>query len=386
MSFGAAAGVRAFDKKLVIGPELWGSTVVTKGQAFSEDGTPLEFLVGGHYTSGPLRVGAGGGLGITRGFGTPVARWVASIEYTPGIEEKKEPKDSDGDGIVDEADACPQVKGVRTNDPLTNGCPPKPPPPPPDKDGDGVPDATDACVDVPGPQRDDPKMNGCPDKDADGVPDPLDKCPDEPGVKTDDPNTNGCPLDTDKDGVYDKDDACKDVPGVKTQDPKTNGCPPDPDRDKDGVLNDVDACPDQPGKPDPDPKKNGCPKVFVQGQQIRILDQVKFAPASAVIVQDKDTLAVLNGVLKVLQDNPDIKKLRVEGHTDNQGGAAYNKTLSGQRAAAVVKWLTAKGIDAGRLKSEGFGMEKPMEDNKTDAGRKANRRVEFHIEEQANKP
>jgi OOP family OmpA-OmpF porin len=205
------------------------------------------------------------------------------------------------------------------------------------------------------------------------------------GVKTDDPKTNGCPPpppDRDGDGIIDSEDACPDVKGVKTQDPKTNGCPPDPDRDKDGILNEVDACPDEAGKADPDPKRNGCPKAFVQAGQIKILDQVKFATGSAAIV-GKDSDDVLNAVVGVLKGHSEIKKIRVEGHTDNVGGAAYNKQLSGARAASVVAWLVKHGIEKDRVSSAGFGMEKPLDDNKTEAGRRNNRRVEFHIEDDA---
>jgi outer membrane protein OmpA-like peptidoglycan-associated protein len=75
------------------------------------------------------------------------------------------PRDSDGDGIPDSEDACPYVKGPRTNDPHTHGCPPikDPPPPPADRDQDGIPDAEDACPDIFGPRNPDPKWNGCPD-------------------------------------------------------------------------------------------------------------------------------------------------------------------------------------------------------------------------------
>jgi OOP family OmpA-OmpF porin len=175
------------------------------------------------------------------------------------------------------------------------------------------------------------------------------------------------------------------VPGVKTADPKTNGCPPDPDRDKDGIRNEDDACPDEPGPSDPDPKKNGCPKAFIQGNQIKILDQVKFATGSAAIVHANESDAVLGAVAKVLRDHPEVKAVRVEGHTDNVGTAALNKKLSTSRAASVVKWLTQHGIDGSRLSSAGFGFDMPIDTNDTVEGRKNNRRVEFHIEDQSNK-
>mgnify|MGYP001016449313 CR=1 FL=1 len=58
-----------------------------------------------------------------------------------------------------------------------------------------------------------------------------------------------------------------------------------------------------------------------------------------------------------------------------------NKKLSADRAASVVKWLTDHGIDKQRMKSAGFGPDRPIETNSTDEGRRQNRRVEFHIEE-----
>src|SRR5262249_22814578 len=152
------------------------------------------------------------------------------------------------------------------------------------------------------------------------------------------PKTNGCPPDRDHDGILDKDDACPDEAGVADADPKKNGCPADKDRDKDGIANDQDACPDEPGPADPDPKKNGCPKAFVQGGQIKITEQVKFKTNSADIAA-KESEAVLTAILDVMTKHPEIKKVRVEGHTDNKGTEVYNKKLSQSRADSVMKWL-----------------------------------------------
>jgi outer membrane protein OmpA-like peptidoglycan-associated protein len=376
VTFAAAAGARLADRNLVIGPEVFGSSVVTGDAAFSKKTTPVDALIGLHYTLGNVRLGAAGGAGLTSGFGSATARWVACLEWVPAIVER--PIDTDMDGIPDTTDACPAQPGVKTEDPKTNGCPLKTPPP--DRDGDGIVDAEDACPDVRGVASADPKLNGCPkDGDKDGIPDESDACPEVAGVKTDDPKTNGCPADADQDGVIDAEDACPKEPGRKTTDPQTNGCP-DPDRDKDGIVNDQDACPDQAGKANPDPQKNGCPTVYVQGSQIKITEQVKFASGSAVIVQDKTTQAVLEGIFTILKEHPEIEKVSVEGHTDNQGGAAFNKKLSAQRAAAVAKWLVGRGIDAKRFNAVGHGMEQPIDDNGTPEGRKNNRRVEFNIE------
>jgi len=86
--------------------------------------------------------------------------------------------------------------------------------------------------------------------------------------------------------------------------------------------------------------------------------------------------SVLGEIVKLLQQNPSLK-LRVEGHTDNQGNAAANQALSEKRAQAVVAWLTGKGVNASRLTAKGFGASKPVADNGTEDGRAKNRRVEL---------
>jgi outer membrane protein OmpA-like peptidoglycan-associated protein len=257
-------------------------------------------------------------------------------------------------------------------------------PPPADRDLDGIIDREDACPDQPGPRDPDPKKNGCPppsDRDKDGILDVDDACPEVAGVKTDDPKTNGCPpppADRDKDGIIDTQDACPDVPGVPTNDPKTHGCPPPPpDRDKDTIIDPEDACPDQPGPRDPDPKKNGCPAARIDEGQIKIIQQVKFDTAKATIRPESD--AILQAVAAILKEHPEIKLISVEGHTDNKGVPGMNKTLSTQRAAAVVTWLSKNGIDKKRMTSAGFGQERPIDSNDNEAGRQNNRRVEFHI-------
>jgi hypothetical protein len=103
-------------------------------------------------------------------------------------------EDTDEDGIPDNEDACKRVKGVASEIPHLNGCPP--PPPPVDTDGDGVADENDACPKKKGVASDDPKLNGCPppkDTDGDGIADREDACPRKPGVASDDPKHNGCP-------------------------------------------------------------------------------------------------------------------------------------------------------------------------------------------------
>ncbi|MFZ5893545.1 MAG: OmpA family protein [Myxococcota bacterium] len=367
-AFGGALGLLLADRKLQIGPEIYGSS--TFKSAFERDTTNAEALLGAKLRLGPVVIGAAAGPGLTRGLGTPATRLVGSVALAPEPETKKPRLDRDHDKIWDDIDACPDTAGIRSDDPARNGCP--------DSDEDGVFDRDDACPEVAGKASDDPKQNGCPpDRDGDGIIDDEDACPDVAGEENEDPKKNGCQPDRDGDGIVDKDDACPDIRGIVSEAPTQNGCPGD--RDKDTVRDDKDACPDEKGKPDPDPKKNGCPTlVRVTKTEITILQQVEFKTASDVILPQSDEL--LTQVADVLREHPEIKKVEVQGHTDNRGAAAYNKKLSDRRAKSVVRWLTERGqIDASRLDAKGYGMDQPIDDNSTAEGRQKNRRVQFKI-------
>ena len=372
---GAGLGVLLGDARHVqIGPEMYGAFTLASAQTSQDNlkrSTNLEILFDARYrVLDDLEIGMGLGPGLTLSPGTPDFRGILMIGYTPE-QKKRERLDRDGDGIFDDEDACPDVKGVKTDDPKTNGCPP-------DRDGDGIIDDEDACPDVKGPKNDDPKLNGCPpdlDTDGDGIPDAKDACPKVKGVANDDPKKNGCPPDRDGDGIPDDEDACPDVKGVKTDDPKTNGCPPDTDGD--GITDDKDACPEEKGPADPDPARNGCPRVHVTDKEIIILEQVEFDTGKATIKKVSDGL--LDNVAEVFKDHKDILHVEVQGHTDNRGTAQLNKGLSQRRAEAVLKALVFRGIEAGRLEARGYGQDVPIADNKTDAGRQKNRRVQFKI-------
>jgi len=379
---GASAGVRLLDDKLLVGPEIFGRSVLSGGVFLDKRATPLELMLGAHLTvARDWRVGAGVSGGLTGGIGNPTTRGLVSLEWAPGAAIA--PPDRDFDGIIDVADACPSVPGVASPEPARNGCPP-----PADGDRDGIADASDACPTQSGPASADPARNGCPlppppppDADKDGIADASDACPREPGVASADATKNGCPLpppDRDSDGIADASDACPEEAGVADPDPTRNGCP-DRDRDHDGIANSDDACPNDAGPASPDPKRNGCPKAIVTGNQIKILDQVKFKSASSRIQPGQESADVLMAVRAILVDQPNIKKIRVEGHTDSVGDAASNRKLSAGRAAAVVKWLVDHGVERDRLEAQGFGPDRPLAPNASPAGRKQNRRVEFHL-------
>jgi outer membrane protein OmpA-like peptidoglycan-associated protein len=93
------------------------------------------------------------------------------------------------------------------------------------------------------------------------------------------------------------------------------------------------------------------------------------------IIRD-DSKPVLDQIVQMMKSNPDLKMV-VEGHTDNVGTPASNKTLSEERAKSVVTAIVGQGVSADRLSPAGFGQEKPVADNNTEEGRAKNRRVEL---------
>ncbi len=297
-----------------------------------------------------------------------------NIEATIGLDffmssAEKKPGDRDGDGVPDSEDACPDVRGSAAN----KGCAG-------DSDNDGVPDVDDKCPQQAGPavtggcpdgdkdgiaDGDDacPKeagtvaLKGCPDSDNDGIGDATDKCPKEAGVAA----LEGCP-DADGDGVADSQDACPQQSGSAA----LRGCP---DRDKDGVADNEDKCPDAPGLKE----HAGCLPDAVKAFTGAIKG-INFATASAQITPK--SFPVLDSAVKVLNDYPSLR-IRIEGHTDNVGKPETNKMLSQNRAEAVKNYLISKGVSGDRLQTVGEGDAKPVQENKTEAGRAANRRIEF---------
>jgi OOP family OmpA-OmpF porin len=139
--------------------------------------------------------------------------------------------------------------------------------------------------------------------------------------------------------------------------------------------------PPPPPKPPEPPPQPAAPKlVEVTKDQIVIHDKIQFETDKAAIKPESN--ALLTEITKVVQENVQIKRISIEGHTDSTGGDKHNKTLSEQRAASVRDYLVQHGVAAERLSSRGFGKTKPIGDNDTAAGREANRRVEFVIVEQ----
>jgi outer membrane protein OmpA-like peptidoglycan-associated protein len=268
------------------------------------------------------------------------------MQHLVGLTFKFGGKDTDGDGVYDKDDACPETKGLKQ----FKGCP--------DSDADGIIDGSDACPDAAGL----PEFQGCPDMDADGVADKDDACPDVAGLKT----LGGCP-DADGDGVTDKSDKCPQVKG-----PKDNAGCPWPDTDGDSVLDKDDKCVDVKGTA----ANNGCPEVT----EVAIKKLNEYAKTilfeSGKASFQKQTFAVLQSITAILKEYP-TAKFSIEGHTDDSGSVAFNQTLSENRASAVKNYLVENGIEADRLTAAGYGKSRPID--KTKGGKANNRRVEVKL-------
>ena len=380
--------------------------------AFTEDvssrQTPVEAELGVQYNL-PLDLVAnlGGGLGLSGGVGSPDFRLFASIGYTP------READSDGDGLRDSVDECPDDPEDKDGFEDADGCPDE------DNDEDGILDEDDGCPDDPEDKDGFEDADGCPDEDndEDGILDEDDGCPNAPGEA----ENNGCPLedldgdglieddqcpedpededgfedadgcpdeDNDEDGIMDVDDDCPDEAEDKDGFEDEDGCP-DPDNDGDQILDEDDDCPDEPETINGNEDEDGCPdkgktKVKVTKDKIEILEKVYFDTNKASIKQR--SFNVLEQVATVLRRNPQITKVRVEGHTDSRGSDSYNLELSERRAKSVRQFLVDRGIEADRLDAKGFGEEQPVASNSNSEGREQNRRVEFLIVEVDGKP
>jgi len=320
--------------------------------------------------------------------------------------------DTDGDGVNDMDDDCPELAGTAQ----FRGCP--------DSDGDDVPDSDDDCPNERG------SLKGCPDIDKDGVADKDVECPEKRGVAS----NNGCPLapkDSDRDGILDKDDKCPNERGLT----RFNGCPdtdgdgtPDiedncpkvigskvlkgcPDTDKDGITDAEDKCPTTPGTAE----KNGCPEnpdenviiiasppvisspttapvqtgtiitstpttTFMSAEVREVLDfamrDVQFETGSSSL--KVTSYGILEKIAVIMLDYPEYN-MSIEGHTDSLGDDARNQKLSEERAKACLDYLVKKGVEEDRMSYIGLGETQPIADNKRTKGRAKNRRVDFRI-------
>ncbi|MCP3137691.1 OmpA family protein [Pyxidicoccus xibeiensis] len=323
---------------------------------------PLEVLAAMKYRFREgLAAHLGAGPGLTRGYGTPGFRVLAGLAWTPAPASTQPAAvacalgPEDFDGFQDEDDCLD-----------------------PDDDGDGILDGPDVCPGEAETRNAFEEADGCPDDPDAWRPVGEDGQPAQAPAPMVLPPA---PVDTDGDGLLDGEDRCprvaEDVDGFEDAD----GCA-EADNDRDGIADASDACPLEAEAINGAKDEDGCPdkgksQVRVDGSRILILDKVYFATGKDVILAK--SFPLLGQVASVLKAHPELERVRVEGHTDDQGADAQNLDLSQRRASNVRAFLVNAGIAAERLEAVGQGETKPVDTNATAKGRENNRRVEFNI-------
>ncbi len=261
--------------------------------------------------------------------------------------------DADHDKIPDKDDGCPHQPGIAAQ----RGCP--------DADHDGLIDGDDACPRDSGAIS----LKGCPDNDNDGIINKNDSCPGLKGLV----KYNGCP-DTDGDQVHDGEDNCATIAGP----PENKGCPWS-DTDKDGIIDKQDSCINIAGTlafkgcPPPPPKLALVEKRVLE----KAFSNLRFESAKDII--KTSSFPYLNSLATLLVGKKSEWKIKLSGHTDNEGTAAGNLILSEKRVKAVQKYLVKRGVPPENISIEWFGQTQPVADNLTKEGKQKNRRVEMLV-------
>jgi outer membrane protein OmpA-like peptidoglycan-associated protein len=283
------------------------------------------------------------------------------------------PQDDDHDGVKNDADRCPKDAEDIDEYEDSDGCPDT------DNDSDGIPDLKDKCPNAAEDTDGFEDEDGCPDpdNDGDGILDVDDQCPkiaeDFDGIE----DKNGCPDgDNDKDGIPDTLDKCPNDPEDIDKYEDDDGCP-DIDNDKDGIQDLKDKCPNEPETINGVDDDDGCPdekKKDAPMPKHQILKGVKFPSGS--VEMTFESHQYLDPIIKIMKEYPNVE-IEIRGHTDSIGKYESNMRLSQKRADSVRRYLISQGIDPTRMRAVGFGPSSPIADNRTAAGRAANRRIEI---------
>jgi opacity protein-like surface antigen/outer membrane protein OmpA-like peptidoglycan-associated protein len=316
---------------------------VTGTKAVDTDGA---WMVGGGAQWQPLQnigVRADARFVSTQGLSghavTPNFEGMLAFVYTIG----GKPGDSDGDGILDPYDKCPDQAEDRDGFSDNDGCPEL------DNDGDGIVDADDKCPNDAEDKDGFQDFDGCPDldNDGDGIADNLDKCPNQAEDKDGFQDTDGCPdPDNDNDGILDAKDKCPNTPEDKDGFQDDDGCP-DPDNDNDGVLDAADKCPNQPESKNLYQDQDGCPDTIPEDLQ-KVLD-TKFTGAKfhGITLDEKASEGILKPIVEALAKHESVKvTVKLVSYTEDAAGAQA-------RAEAVKQWLQVRGVDPARVDAVG---------------------------------
>lgn len=356
------------------------------------DANPVEALLGGWVTvAEAVKVRGGAGTGLTGGLGAPQLRALLAVAYEPPRD-----RDADGDGITDRIDDCPDVPEDIDMVADSDGCP--------DptrvivkvvsRNGVSIAGATWSLGKAKGYSGEGTELQGgeyslsvaaegfqgvqttvnIPDGATHDVIYKLDANPGALTVVAVDSigriigNASWRPL---------LDDTTRPVSGgdsmlLRAGDYRVRV-------EADGYRAVEQAAVVRAGQPTDVEVVLETSRVQVTRERIDISESIYFETGKSVI--KAESFGLLDEIASVILDHPELLKVRIEGHTDSRGSAGANKSLSDKRASAVRDYLMGKGVDGGRLDSEGFGEERPLDPANNAGAWEKNRRVDFFVAE-----
>ncbi len=339
----AIAGEHPLTRDVRLVGEVLGKAGV-RATEFSRDVLPIELRAGPKFERGGLFLQGGGGLGVVSGYGTPDFRGFAGVGYSPSRE------------VHAAVEPPPTPEPECRAQTVDTDCPDTPE----TECADGVlrtyrAACTDGACEYQVSESRCASGTICGEEDGAPACVPAPMC--EVDEECDEPPTPRCDEATLTTFVGRCDD------GDCEYEPVEEPCPEDLEC---GLKDGVPAC--------TEPERV---QVDEETERIELTETIHFATNSDEI--ESRSLSLVDEIAEILENHPQIRRVRIEGHTDSRGARAHNIALSERRAQSVRQALIERGIESRRMEATGVGPDEPIATNDSSVGRAQNRRVEFHI-------